>query len=452
MTRGQRLSRRLAVVAAAALAAGAVASCDGSGAGKSGASGGSGETVKFDVAGIPVILKPIAANEVVAVRLYIKGGSAALTPSTQGIEHFIGDLSTHGTEKYSKDQFSALSTSTGTTIGAAADFDYTVMSAQAVRENWEQAWDLFTQAVLHPAFPAGEVVTVRQQIANQLRQRLDDPDTHLALLADSAFYAGHPYARDPLGTPEVIAGLSRDSLVAWHTRRLTKENLVFVVVGNVSRDDLTAKITAAFGALPASGGAPAALPPVGERTPSLTTVKQALPTNYIVGFFSAPGPTDSDFAALRVATLVLSDRLFEEVRTKRNLTYAVDAGMASRKANRGLLYVTAVEPDTTFKVMLAEVKRLQEEPVPADRLQQTINGFVTQYWVSQETNMGQGAQLGLWEIAGGGWQNALKMVERVHAVTAADVQRVATKYLRNARFVVIGNPAKVDRALFTSME
>jgi zinc protease len=118
---------------------------------------------------------------------------------------------------------------------------------------------------------------------------------------------------------------------------------------------------------------------------------------------------------------------------------------------RGNLYVTAVDPDTTLKVMLTEVRRLQREPIPPARLQETLNDFATGYWLNQETNMGQAQQLGLWELTGGGWRGGLTFVDRMRAVTPAEIQAVAKRYLRNARFVVVGDPKKIDRKLFVSM-
>jgi zinc protease len=70
--------------------------------------------------------------------------------------------------------------------------------------------------------------------------------------------------------------------------------------------------------------------------------------------------------------------------------------------------------------------------------------------MSQQSNMGQAQQLGLFELLGGGWQNLGRFVDAVRRVTPADVQRVATRYMQHARFAVIGDPAKIDRQLFTS--
>src|SRR5436190_2187008 len=84
-------------------------------------------TTKFEVAGIPVIYKPVRANDVVAVRLYIRGGSANLSPMSAGIENLMLRVARWGTQKYNRDAFAALATETGTEIGSDAGFDYSVM-------------------------------------------------------------------------------------------------------------------------------------------------------------------------------------------------------------------------------------------------------------------------------------------------------------------------------------
>ncbi len=406
---------------------------------------------EFEVAGIPVIYKPVEGNQVIAVQLYLRGGSPNLTPETAGIERLIGAAMTRGTEAYDKDAFASRAASTGTLIGATALYDYTVFSMQAVGEDWDAAWDLFTQAVLHPTFPEDEVALVRQQAVNQLKAVEDDPDAYLARLANEELYAGHPYAQPPEGTVESVEGIEREDLARWRARRMTKENLVFVVVGNVSRDDLARKVEVAFGDLPATGGAAVQAPGLEPREPDVQVVERELPTNYVRGEFAAPAIGDPDYAPLRVAVDVLSDRFFEEVRTKRNLTYAVFAGLSQRSANYGLVYVTAVQPDSALQVMQHEMRRLATEPLDAQRLAEQVNVFLTQYWLGQESNMGQAAMLGTFEMTGGGWKNAEAFVERVRRVTPADVKRVAAEYLKDLRFVVLGDPDSVDRAVFTSL-
>lgn len=409
------------------------------------------ETSEFTAAGIPVVFTPIEANEVVAVRLYLEGGSANLNPATAGIENFIATSAPRGTEKYTRDELAARMAATGTEISVEAFYDFTVLSVRAVSEHWDEAWDLFSQVVLHPTFPEPEVELVRGQIVNQLKGRIDNPDAYLAVLANNLLYAGHPYAFDPVGTIETIEAITIEQMKEWHRSRLTKENLTFVVVGNVGRDDLEDKIEDAFDDLPVTGGTARTMPPLERPAPAVEVTERQLPTNYIRGIFVAPDPGHPDYAALRVALDILDDRFFEEVRTKRNLSYAVSAGLSQRRANYGLLYVTAVDPATTIRVMLDEVERLKTEPISGQRLAQNVNVFVTRHWLGQETNMGRAATLGTFEMTGGGWEQADAFVRRVREVTPEDIQRVARTYLRSIHFAVLGDPAAIDRDLFTSL-
>jgi zinc protease len=409
-----------------------------------------GGITEFVASGIKVIHKPVTSNDVVAVRLVLVGGAAAITPANEGIEALIAATVTKGTAKYDKDAFSALATSTGTQVGGSAALDYTAFFAQGVRQHFNDTWDLFTQAALHPTFPADEVEQAKEQIINTLKQRGDDPDNYLNLVTDSLLYAGHAYAAEPGGSPEAIATLSSADLTAWHKRRMTKANLVLVVVGNVARADLQSKIAAAFGALPAVGGSVPVAPPLASTPTTLTVIERELPTNYIQGLFPAPGRAHPDYPALQVASSLLSERLFEEVRTKRNLTYAVQSFIAGARQSKGGLYVTAVDPDTTMKVIFSEVKKIQTQPVSVGRLKETVNVFLTEYWMGQETNMGQATSLANWEVTGGGWRNAALYAQRTQAVTPAAIQRVSARWLKNARFVVIGDPKKVTRSLYTT--
>lgn len=405
----------------------------------------------FTVAGIHVIHKPITANDVIGVQLFVKGGAAAITPANAGIEQLIVDAAPLGTSKYTKEQFTAAATKNGAQIGGSADLEFTSMTLRAVRQNWDASWDLFAEAVAHPTFPEAQVALARGQLVNQVKQRTDDPDSYLEQVSDSVVFAGHPFALEPRGTPKSVAALTSADLARWHARRFTRANMLIVVVGNVTHDDLAAKISRSFGGLPASGGAVATVPALPAMKASVTIMSRTLPTNYIQGTFAAPPSRSRDAAAVRIAVRILSDRLFEEVRTKRNLTYAVYSFFRGGSVGRGAVYVTATDPDTTLKVMLAEVRRLQRETVSTERLQESRNDYVTAYWMGQETNLGQAAQLGTFELTGGGWRNALALVDKVSAVTPADIQRVATRYFRNARFVVVGDPKKIDRTLFQSL-
>jgi predicted Zn-dependent peptidase len=173
-----------------------------------------------------------------------------------------------------------------------------------------------------------------------------------------------------------------------------------------------------------------------------------LPTNYIQGVFSAPSLADPDYYPLQVATTILRDRVFEEVRVKRNLSYAPSAFLNTRGANTGGIYVSAVDANKAIGVMLDEVQKIQNERVEDSDISGVTGQYLTTYYLGQETNVAQALDLATYELIGGGWRNSLTFLDKIRAVKAEDVQRVARKYMRNLRFVVLGNPASVDKRIF----
>jgi len=168
----------------------------------------------------------------------------------------------------------------------------------------------------------------------------------------------------------------------------------------------------------------------------------------VMGSFVAPPMTAADIYAMRVASSVLQGRVFFEVRTRRNLSYAPDAFLGSQAANVGGIYVTAVDANQAVRVMLDEIARLQREPLDPQEIKSTVQQYLTKYYIGEQTNSAQAGELAQYELIGGGWRNSADFLERLRAVTPAQVQQVAQKYMRNIRFVVLGDPTKIDKSIF----
>ena len=152
---------------------------------------------------------------------------------------------------------------------------------------------------------------------------------------------------------------------------------------------------------------------------------------------------------MRVASSILQNRVFVDVRAKRNLAYAPEAFLWSQGSNLGGISVSSTDANQSVRLMLEEIARLQREPISQDELKGTVQHYLTRYYLGQETNAAQAGELAQAEILGGGWRNSTLFMDKLSAVTPADVQRVAQKYMRNIRFVVLGNPKSVDTKIFT---
>lgn len=409
-----------------------------------------GNTEEFTVNGLKVILKKNTANQVVAAQLYIRGGALNLTPELAGIEPLLFDAAKQGTAKYPKEKINAELARMGTQIGNDVTRDYSLIQMRCVKAYFDLSWDIFSEVILNPALDSQEVELSREQLLNALRQRQDNPDAYLEWLGETQFYKNHPYALDPLGTEESVRQITVAQMRQYLKDNLLTSKLLLVVVGNIDKAELQNKVAKAFGQLPVGTYKPQLPRPVQHERAGVYIEQQSLPTNYIAGYFAAPGLRDKDYFAMRTAVAVLNDRIFEEVRTKRNLSYAPSAELEDLFANYGKLYVTTVSPDTAIKVMLAEVRRLQNRMLHAGALGGRINLANTSYYLENETNLAQATFLGRFELSGAGWKASEKFVKNRLKVTPEQIMEAALRYVNNIQFVVIGDPAKIDEKVFTS--
>ena len=100
--------------------------------------------------------------------------------------------------------------------------------------------------------------------------------------------------------------------------------------------------------------------------------------------------------------------------------------------------------------MLQQIDELKTGEIDQDTIDGMAGQFLTNYYLGQETNAAQAAELARYELIGGGWRNAFEFLNRIREVKSADIKTVARKYMKNIRFVVIGNPQAVDKNVFVA--
>ena len=235
-----------------------------------------------------------------------------------------------------------------------------------------------------------------------------------------------------------------DQLRRYHGEQVVTSRMLLVVVGNVDRPTVERLVRGALGQLPAGRytWTPPAVPPARR---AVALVRRDLPTNYILGYYTGPPANHPDYPALRVAAAVLSGSLFSEIRSRRNLTYAVDAPFIERAIATGGVYVTTVSPDTTIALMRRELDLLKSELLDRQALQRLVQRFITDYYLRNETNADQATALARAELYEGDYRAASRLVDRLREVTPEDVRRVARRYMRDFQFAYVGDPGRVSR-------
>jgi len=404
---------------------------------------------EFDVNGLKVLLKRREGSLTVAAGLFIRGGAANITAQNAGIETLMLTVATEATTNFPRARMRTELSRMGTVIGSSSNNDYSVLSLATTRMHFERSWQIFTDVVLRPSFTKEDVSLDQERQVVSLSDDTDNPDVYLQRLQERVAYAGHPYLNSANGTPETVGKLTPEDLRRYHAKLMETSRLLLVIVGDLNPAEVKEMVTASFGKLPRGSYKPEAMPQLAFDKSSVEVTPRELPTNYIQGLFTAPSLTSPDIYAMRIASSLLRDRVFEEVRVKRNLSYAPDAFLRTQAANVGGLYVTAVDANQSIRVMLSEILRLQTEPVSNEDIHAVVAQYLTTYYLGQETNAAQAGELAQYELIGGGWRNSVDFLEKLTAVTPADIQRVSQKYMKNIRFVVLGNPRSIDTGIFT---
>lgn len=407
---------------------------------------------EFEVNGLKVILRRRASAPTVSVALFLRGGVRNLTEKTAGIENLMLTSAIEAGQNYPRQAVRRELARTGSTLGASSGSDFSVISLASTRDNFDRAWKLFADVSMKPAFDPADVNRVRDQIISGLREQETVPDSALGSLENRVILAGHPYSIDPTGTPATLTAMTPAQLRGYHKRAMETSKLLLVVVGDVDAADLKAKVTATLATLPKGDYKESPLPAIDFSKPTVDVVARQLPTNYIKGDFAAPSLSSPDYYPMRVAMSVLATRVFQEVRVKRQLSYAPNADMENLSANTANIYVTAVDANQAIEVMLKEIQRLKKESISNEELSGSAGEFLTNYYLKQQTNAAQTGDLARYELIGGGWRNSFEFLNHIREVTPYQVKEAANKYMKNIRFVVIGDPSAINKTIFTSAE
>lgn len=413
----------------------------------------------FVVDGVRVIVKPVAHPPLVTANIYVDGGAAFWSPEHAGHEALALYVATDGgPQGMPREDYLGALEQVGASVSASSDRDYAAISLFTPAVALEQTFGLMAQALRAPAFEAQHYANALASQQTSVQSRWDSADSAVRELAQQIAWENHPYAVHPQGSVESMASVSVDDARAALERLLVRERLLVVFVGQIDEAQARALVREHLSALPSDpewaskANFPEAIAPLEYAAARAEYIaRPELPTNYILGYFAAPSPEHEDYTATLLATQILRNRLFEEVRTRRNLTYAVSSAIGSRRANIGLLYVTTTNPEATLPVMLETVDGMIAEGGVSDKdVENAVRTWLTHYFMDLQSFSDQAALLARWELLGGSRVNADAFVDALHQVTPADIARVLDRYVRHIQFGVVGNPEQAPAALFTA--
>jgi zinc protease len=395
----------------------------------------------------------------VTAQLLLRSGGEQDPADKAGLAALTATLLTKGAAGKTAPQIAAEAEALGGSLDASAGWDSSGVGITVTTPKLPQALALLADVVRHPDFSAEELKRAQTQAIDELRLSLSEPSSLARLAAARAVFGNGAYGHSRAGTPASLAKLTRDDVQALHAALYRPDNAILVLTGDITPAQAAQLAQASFGNWTAPARALPA-PPMGLGAGALPTLlvidQHGAGQAGVVAAHVAPPRDDAGYYAGTVADAVLggsySARLNEEIRIKRGLSYGAGSDLDTRR-NAGVWLASAQTKNPSapqvVELMLGEFARLGSAPVPAGELTARKATLIGGYGRSLETTAGLAGQVGDLAVHDVDLGEVGRFVERVQAVTPAQIQAYATAHLDagDMHVVVAGDAAQFADAL-----
>ncbi len=410
--------------------------------------------------GMVIFLQPDHELPLIGATARIRGGSVYAPANKAGLTDLYGEVwRTGGTKTKTGDQMDDFLEAHAAKIETDNQADSTSISLDCLKGDFDAVFDMFLDLLRNPEFRADKLELAKAQMYTEIARRNDDVDSIVHRESRIVAYGkDNPYARVP--EYATVAAVTRQDLLTWHQQYVYPNNIIFGITGDFDPKAMQARLEKVFGSW--QKGPEAKQPDIkfSEPKPGLyfinkTDVDQSSISMLDLGIERS----NPDYFAVTVMNEIFgggfSSRLFNNIRSKLGLAYNVGGGVGSGWDRPGL---TNIEMQTKSSTTVEGIQALDNEiddllknaatPEELKRAKDDIlNSFIFQFDTPEKVLREKMA----YEF----YHYPADFLERYRAevekVTAADVTRVARKYVHKDRMavLVLGNSAQFGKPLST---
>jgi zinc protease len=393
--------------------------------------------------GLTVVIRENHSSPVVAVQVWVKAGSTAEPERLAGISHILEHMAFKGTKTRGPGQIAREVEALGGDINAYTSFDQTVYHITISGRYLANALDILADTLANSVFDAEELAREKEVVLEEYRMNQDDPGRVTSRSLFREAYRVHPYGRPVIGYEETIKRVTRDDLVAYFERYYNPGNMVLVIAGDVDPQAARPLIERAFLPLGDRSGPRAGMAAEPRQEGVRVTVQEReVRRAYLNLGFHGPSMRSEDVFAWDLLSLILgggqTSRLYHKVKEK-GLVDSVSASSYTPK-DPGLLIVGATGSAEKFrealKAILVETFRMAAAPPEGKELARAKTVTESDFVYSLESQGSLARHIGFFEVTLGDAGFEREYIERIRAVSAADIVSVGKKYLTPAVLTV----------------
>jgi zinc protease len=395
--------------------------------------------------GLPVWIVELHEVPVAQVDLVLRSGSAADPAGKEGLANLTTAMLDEGAGSRDALALADAIDYLGADVSTESGFDSMSVRLHVPVARLGEALPLMADVALRPSFPSKELDRLRDERLTDLQQARDEPGSIVAAAFNRVVFGAHRYATASPGTSAALKAFSVDDLRAFHSRHFTPASAALLVVGDVRPDAVLPLLEAAFGTWKGAQGAQGALSTpaqVKARNVVLVDKAGAAQSQIRIGWVGVPRSTP-DYFVIQVMNTILggafTSRLNQNLREQHGYSYGAVSRFEMRRI-AGAFYATAgVQTDKTAEALTEFFKELEGigQTVPPDELAKAKNYIALRFPRRFETTGNIATQLGEVFVYDLPDTYFATFVDRIQAVTAADVQRVAKTLVQPSRLAVV---------------
>jgi predicted Zn-dependent peptidase len=382
--------------------------------------------------GVRVVTEAMPSVRSIALGFWIRTGSRDEGHEQAGISHFLEHLLFKGTDRFSSREIDEAFDAMGAEVNAGTGKETTSVYSRFLDGHLERAFDVLQDMVLRPAYP--DIESERQVVIEEIAMYEDEPQDKVHDVLAEAIFGEHPLGRPIIGRADVVSSVPVPEIAAWHDGRYVPGNIVVAAAGNLEHERIVELVESAVGQ--AGTGQAGLVSPNGVAPALRFFQKETEQYHLCLGGPGIPRADDRRFA-LRVLDTILggstSSRLFQEVREKRGLAYAVYS-YASHYADSGQVAIyVGTRPENVAEAMDVigtELRRLHEDGVSEEELDRARENVKGRTVLSMESTLTRMNRLGNSILMGVPLMTVDEVLAAFDAVTLDDVAALAGELYR----------------------
>jgi predicted Zn-dependent peptidase len=386
--------------------------------------------------GLRLVTESMPHVRSVSVGVWLTRGSRHEPGDHVGIAHFVEHMLFKGTTSRSAEDIAQQVDSIGGQLDAFTSKEYAGYYIKVLDEHLPLAIDLLSDLVSRPTFAPEEIEREKKVILEEIKMVEDTPDDLVHELFAERFWNGHPLGRPILGTPESVSALDAGALRQYFTDAYVARNFAVVAVGNLEHERLRALVQRAFASIPVDGSATSDEPPC--ISPHVFVRHKELEQSHVCfGTSGLPQNHPDRYAAYALNTVLggsMSSRLFQNVREKRGLAYAVFSGLSAYQDVGAFSIYAGCANEAVgelIDVVVAEIRQLKRDSLQADELRRAKDHLKGSLMLNLESTSSRMSHLARQEIYRDRTDGLDEMLAAIERVTVKDVARLADQFFHN---------------------